>query len=149
MRNENTGDFGHLSSMNEAVSWRKVPSQSCCIRMAFYKIEILVTFHRFVFIAWSLLLSRALQLKASLTSGVLIASIHSIVRQGNRDRGVLGMLTSGCSWYCKPSPPCSCGWLGSGHLNLIKWFLDWKLFLLAAQHVRLRHFTLKHLNYRQ
>lgn len=58
-----------------------------------------------------LLHSGVLHGKASLTSRLLIASIHSFGQCGTGDSGVQGMLTSECPRSCRHSASCSLRWL--------------------------------------
>lgn len=70
--------------------------------------------------------------KASLTSRILIACVHSVVQCGTGDSGVRGMLTSECPCSRKQRASCSLRWPENKldfRVLFNKWFLCWSLQL--------------------
>lgn len=83
--------------------------------------------------------------KASLTSRILIAGIHSVVQWGTGDSGVQGMLTSECPSSCRQSASCSLRWPET-KLDFIKSLLSGyltnglrSLFLLGPVQINLEN----------
>lgn len=91
------------------MALQSAPPRAVLIELGVYQVDFCLCFYEPA--SLSSMTLRSSPGKASLTSGVLIASIHSGPQPGTGDSETLGMLTSGCPCSFRLRASCSLRWL--------------------------------------